>query len=164
MNSIEKAVNQFVAQLEKDPHNGYKSWEHCFSTFQHASEQDIDFLCLHLGFYLASWGMLRGSSFLLKEKSIKFFEKLIDLIVKYKELWEVDVDKYSEKNIQTICEFYEEVKKVWTNDENISQTLITKILMGVYGCVPSFDQFFVKGMRDCYYKMGKFENRLKRVF
>jgi hypothetical protein len=35
--------------------------------------------CLHLSFYLASWGMFRGSSFLL-EKSAKFFEPLVRTI------------------------------------------------------------------------------------
>jgi hypothetical protein len=32
--------------------------------------------CLQIGFYLASWGMMRGSSFLL-EKSVRNFSNLI---------------------------------------------------------------------------------------
>ncbi|EKM28037.1 hypothetical protein VCHENC02_6024, partial [Vibrio harveyi] len=37
---------------------------------------DMEKSCLALGFYLASWGMFRGSSFML-EKSAKNFENLV---------------------------------------------------------------------------------------
>jgi hypothetical protein len=44
-----------------------------------ADEAHMQLSCLHLSFYLASWGMFRGSSFLL-EKSAKFFEPLVRTI------------------------------------------------------------------------------------
>ena len=31
---------------------------------------------------------------------------------------------------------------------NLSDTLITKILMGTLGCVPAYDRYFVKGIRS----------------
>lgn len=43
--------------------------EHCCSVFHEARNQentDTDNLSLHLAFYLASWGMYRGSSFCCK--------------------------------------------------------------------------------------------------
>ena len=46
------------------------AWEHCYSHFIKArgsKEVDYDYLSLQLAFYLASWGMYRGSSFLLQK-------------------------------------------------------------------------------------------------
>ncbi len=51
-------------------HHRYRSWEHCFRYFDGRSPEEIladrDHAALQLGFYLASWGMYRGSSFLLQ--------------------------------------------------------------------------------------------------
>ena len=47
-----------------------RSWEHCYRVFRDARTDpspDYDYLSLHLAFYLASWGMYRGSSFLLQK-------------------------------------------------------------------------------------------------
>src|SRR5215471_11577824 len=51
-------------------HHRYRSWEHCFGYFRKAKPDGVlaslDHAALQLGFYLASWGMYRGSSFLLQ--------------------------------------------------------------------------------------------------
>lgn len=39
------------------------SWRYCYNAFSDPSATR-ESLALHLGFYLASWGMMRGSSFL----------------------------------------------------------------------------------------------------
>src|SRR6266536_362827 len=62
------------------------SFDYCFNYFQSFREEDkienlaepshMEGSCLQLAFYLASWGMLRGSSFLL-EKSVRFYQPLI---------------------------------------------------------------------------------------
>src|ERR1700739_3260919 len=53
-----------------DRHHRYRSWEHCYQYFQGATPAavaaDRDVAALRLGFYLASWGMYRGSGFLLQ--------------------------------------------------------------------------------------------------
>ncbi len=43
-------------------------------------EETIDMLALHLGFYLASWGMYRGSSFLL-QKDYKVHVPIVKIII-----------------------------------------------------------------------------------
>lgn len=72
--SAECAVNLIRAYFEQnmsDPHGRYLSWEHCYKVFLENrdanDEQAINHLALHLAFYLASWGMYRGSSFLLQK-------------------------------------------------------------------------------------------------
>jgi len=64
------------------------SFDYCFNHFQSFREEDkvqklaeagnMEMSCLQLGFYLASWGMLRGSSFLL-EKSLRFYQPPISI-------------------------------------------------------------------------------------
>src|ERR1039457_2331405 len=53
-----------------DEHHRYRSWEHCYGYFRTRTPQAIaahrDHAALQLAFYLASWGMYRGSSFLLQ--------------------------------------------------------------------------------------------------
>ncbi len=62
--AIKKRILSFHHQLQSDNNHRYKSWEHCFKYFSQG-KLDEDIACLHLAFYLASWGMYRGSSFLL---------------------------------------------------------------------------------------------------
>ena len=66
---IKTEILGFYNSLAAVPNHRYRSWEHCYGYFRrHASfrtEADHDIASLHLAFYLASWGMYRGSSALL---------------------------------------------------------------------------------------------------
>ncbi len=64
MGDIKDKIISFYDLMAEDEHHRYKSWEHCFSYFD-KKEIDTNIACLHLAFYLAIWGMYRGSSFLL---------------------------------------------------------------------------------------------------
>ena len=73
--SISQKRDRFYSLIrdyrEGAPDTRYKSWEWCHQAFidkkDDISEENIEFLSLHLAFYLASWGMYRGSSFLLQK-------------------------------------------------------------------------------------------------
>ncbi len=104
-------VQKFIAEYEKDisPLERYASFDYCYNYFQTfyennevdriASKENMQSSCIQLGFYLASWGMYRGSSFLLK-KSAKCFEPVIQKISTFNNnIWEIDVDKYSAAKI-----------------------------------------------------------------
>lgn len=66
---IKDNILAFHTQIADDPNHRYRSWDHCYSHFQKrasfTSDEDIDTASLHLAFYLASWGMCRGASWLL---------------------------------------------------------------------------------------------------
>ena len=67
---IIKLSTEFYNDLKTDENGRYRSWEHCYSHFIKARgnpNADYDYLSLQLAFYLASWGMYRGSSFLLQK-------------------------------------------------------------------------------------------------
>ena len=48
------------------------------------------------------------------------------------------------------------VSEKFSTKNNLSETLITKILMGTLGCVPAYDRYFVKGnkiSKDCKWNL-----------
>jgi len=144
---IETIVNRFKSQ--SNPDDRYTSFDYCYNYFRTTNDltQDIEKGCLVLGFYLASWGMFRGSSFLL-QKSVKHFESTIRFISTLdKSIWTIDVDNYNENNIQIIIEIYQEIKKRLILNGNTDLTLITKILLGVFGFIPAFDNYFCNSFR-----------------
>ena len=73
-NTVTEMINAFeeFASSTKQKNHRYLSWEHCYQQFRlvrlerDKKEPDLDYLSLQLAFYLASWGMYRGSSFLLQ--------------------------------------------------------------------------------------------------
>jgi hypothetical protein len=75
------------------PDARYTSFDYCFNYFQSfresgtlaslATPENVQISCLHLGFYLASWGMLRGSAELL-QKSARHYVPVIVCFVKGK--------------------------------------------------------------------------------
>jgi hypothetical protein len=138
----------------RKPWARYASFDYCFNYFQGfkekreiANKDNIQNSCLHLAFYLASWGMLRGSSFLL-QKSIKFYEPLVRYISrKHEDFWDIDVNNYSKNNnLEKLTCCSDEIKKILSYDSKrrhrVSDTLVTKIMLGVFGNVPAFDQYF----------------------
>jgi len=144
---IETIVNKFKSQ--SNPDDRYTSFDYCYNYFRTTNDitQDIEKSCLVLGFYLASWGMFRGSSFLL-QKSVKHFEPTIRYISTLdKSVWEIDADNYDENNILTIIKIYNSIKTRLINKDNSDLTLITKILLGVFGFIPAFDNYFCNSFR-----------------
>lgn len=157
----------------RQPRERYASFDYCFNYFQQfrddktlpdmAGEANLQLSCLHLSFYLASWGMFRGSSFLL-EKSAKFFEPLILAISSMDEsIWNVDVDKYTDNNIDRLIQCANLIADNLGKANGPTDTLITKIMLGVFGNVPAFDDNFRKGF-DCYSFGKKNLKRIKRFY
>ena len=141
------AVDKYRAESGTDER--YTSFDYCYNYFITTSdlELDIEKSCLTLGFYLASWGMFRGSSFLL-QKSLKHFQPTISYINKLdRSVWEIDVDKYNNHNIKKIIEIYSDLKAHFIPTGKTDLTLITKVLLGVFGFIPAFDNNFCNAFR-----------------
>lgn len=156
-----EAATEFYGDLKADKNARYRSWEHCYKCFHDArgsSKPDLDYLSLQLAFYLASWGMYRGSSFLL-QKDYKVHIPVVKEILKeeYDCLFGIECLELRKKPIQAklrkleqfMAAIYEGIRKtVVGTDKSPSATLITKILMGTLGCVPAYDRYFVDGIRE----------------
>jgi len=161
----------------------YRSWEYCRNAFIAARGKELngtvtENLALHLAFYLASWGMYRGSSFLLS-LDFSVHKNIVETVMapKYSDLFDSDTlikekrTKYlnlmfgdgNEKGVvQEITDWY----NLWhgkvlsspiddptgelthgTNEKDVSAVLVTKVLMGVYGCIPAYDRYVADGLK-----------------
>lgn len=157
-NAIKSEVVCFYNKMQDDPHHRFKSWEHCYRYFQ-SDNLDVDKACLHLGFYLASWGMYRGSSFLL-QKDYLIHRPAVEEILKeeYKPLNNASFDYFFDDNnngseklfdlIHKVKMCYEGVGDTPRKAANVTDTLVTKILLGTLGCIPAYDRYFIKGLRN----------------
>jgi hypothetical protein len=166
MNTVDLIIESsttFYNELKNDPNGRYRSWEYCYKHFHDArgnKKADTDYLSLQLAFYLASWGMYRGSSFLL-QKDYKIHIPVVSEIlkIKYDVLSGIECIKLRDKTIQQrlkelesfMMAYYEDVRlsvKESETKSKVSYTLITKILMGTLGCVPAYDRYFIAGVKD----------------
>ena len=159
---ITKAASRFYHETKADPNSRYRSWEHCYKSFHDARRQaspDPDYLSLQLAFYLASWGMYRGSSFLL-QKDYKVHVPVVEEILKKEYdcllgLSCMDLRKQEVQDalasIETFLEnYFDALRREVRQDvkNKVSTTLITKTLLGTFGCVPAYDRYFVEGIKD----------------
>jgi len=144
-----------VGSGKREPLERYASFDYCFNYFQSfreagalselAGPEHLQTSCLQLGFYLASWGMFRGSSHLLS-KSARFYEPVIKTISSaHPLLWEIDADNYTSNNIAALLQFRHGLAEVWSAAHAPSEIMATKIMLGVFGNVPAFDTFFKRG-------------------
>ena len=187
-NFIKKKLESFYKLIdgkeEGDSDTRYKSWEYCYQAFadkrreyakatEKEREKIVDFLSLHLGFYLASWGMYRGSSYLL-QRDYKTHKKTVRILLEeqYACLWgyapQKSVLQSRERSVQNELLFdgekglYGRIKTAyigrgeWVDDSLLteegdgdvaSDTLVTKILLGALGCIPAFDRFLKRGIK-----------------
>lgn len=131
----------------------YSSFDYCFNHFQGfrsdgrldelAGADTLQLSCLHLGFYLASWGMLRGSSTLL-QRSVRHFVPVVEVIAGSEpEVWEIDAHRYGDDEWALLRRTGGQIRAALP--EGASDILVTKILLGVFGSVPAFDTYFKKG-------------------
>ena len=145
---IDKFQNNNISNTDR-----YTSFDYCYNYFRQPSKEilaDMEKSCLVIGFYLASWGMLRGSSFLLN-KSVKYYEPLVCYIAKTdKSVWDIDVDNYTDENIDKILKIYDDIKNDIIDGNNAHLTLVTKIMLGVFGIIPAFDSYFCKSFREIF--------------
>jgi len=152
--TLNVAIFKFYDEISKDANGRYKSWEHCHKFFKEnrkfKDDKYLDMMSLHLAFYLASWGMLRGSSFLL-QKDYLVHKPAIRIMLedKYENLWQGD-PKSLRNEVDLILECRDRIAASYKNQTNCkdpSPILLTKILLGVYGCTPAYDRYLIDGLR-----------------
>lgn len=157
------------------------SWEHCIAQFasvfkdlksgkikyEKISDEKIDSLSLHLGFFLASWGMMRGSTDLL-QYDYKVHIPAVKIIVKYHSLYGLDLNALCEQKAE-FENFCKEIKASYRERKerpfnNVTNTLVSKIIMGTFGITPAYDDFVTKTLREYKIASGTFGvNSLKKL-
>jgi hypothetical protein len=59
-------------------------------------------------------------------------------------VWELDLDGYDESGIDLVHQTALDIRTALRPIE-ASDILVTKVMLGVFGCVPAFDTYFKKG-------------------
>ena len=170
------AAQTFYDDARTNANGRSRSWEHCYRVFRDARTDpspDYDYLSLHLAFYLASWGMYRGSSFLL-QKDYKVLSPIVEEVLKPEydclfglactDLREPEVQVMLTKLYDYIADYFRPIRDEVAGCEvasSVSPVLVTKILMGTLGCVPAYDRFFQDGVAT--YKVTMQEYSLKSI-
>jgi hypothetical protein len=154
---VETNIKRFRG--DRQPERRFASFDYCFNYFQSfpedgnvadiAAAENMLLSCLHLGFYLASWGMFRGSSG-LRSRSLKQFEPVVELIARTpSDVWVIDAHCYSEAVCHRLVGTANDIAEALHYPDGAwpTRTLATKIMLGVFGNGPAFDSRVVAGLR-----------------
>lgn len=168
----------------------FKAWEYCYKYFHdnrkylQSCEKLPNEALLIFSFYLASWGMYRGSSFLLSldhtvhEAILKELLKNQNYSILMTDISELKTNNDQERFVSSLMQarsaivaYYKPIRdKVCENQKSfdreigrivkhrnlpeteISDTLASKILLGIFGCIPAYDAFFKQGIKEVFQK------------
>ena len=156
------AAQTFYEDARANENGRSRSWEHCYRVFRDARTDpspDYDYLSLHLAFYLASWGMYRGSCFIF-HKDYKVHTPIVEEILEPEydcllglactDVRNNDIWAQLKKLSDYISDYFDPIRKEVRGRavaSSVSPVLITKMLMGTLGCVPAYDRFFEEGAK-----------------
>ncbi len=160
--NLAEYVEKFLMVYNADSNGRYLSYDHVRTAFLNYRKDETkrDLLSLNLYSYLASWGMLRNS--FLMQKDYKFLAPIVDIICKERyepivnynpfndegnQKPELIVDLVNEiRNYLLGKTYFEEGSNKLKKITNVSETLITKILLGTLGCTVAYDTYVKKGL------------------
>jgi hypothetical protein len=163
---LHERIAAFHDRVLADPHHRYLSWEHCYRFFRARTPEalvaDKDAAALQLGFYLASWGMYRGSSFLL-QRSYTVHVAVVERLAssEFSPLWntEVGANASDVDLVPTILAAVDAVKAAYEPFGAATDTLATKVLLGTLACLPACDRFFIDGFKKAGNKYSYLNSR-----
>ena len=141
------------------------SYDHCRKCFlvNKINKRKYNLITLHLYAYLASWGMLRNS--FLMQKDYLFNKPIVKILCENKYSTLIDWSPYNkteqeiDEYINLVLELKTRIKEYYLSDyyyndkcekikiKNVTDTLVSKILLGTLGCIPAYDQYLVKALR-----------------
>ncbi len=157
--TIAQNIGNFMQKIYDNSNHRYTSWEIYFQAFEN-DNLDNEVKALHLAGSLCSWGMYRESNKLLSEYNYMIFKDLVPIINEYINLRK---EFLAESDYDRFLELVKKIKK-FLNNKGITSTdtLITKIILGVYGCFPALDEYFIKGFTS--YNDIKISIKEKNIF
>lgn len=170
---IETTVLAFYQRIRDDPYHRFRSWEHCFRHFARLWRSDgdpeLDMAALHLAFYLASWGMYRGSSFLLwQDYRVHRSVVKATLQPEFRALRAPAIASLGDRAqiglvfslVERLRGEYGRIRSRAAGDRapqsQVSDILITKVMLGCLACIPAYDRLFKQGVRE----VGEFPVKL----
>ena len=178
--NIDSAIKGYVNKLKDNTKSSLRSWDNCRKVFLNASWEQNGTTCaklnvgddcrgghgticdnclaLNLGFYLASWGMLRNSFLREYDHTVHIGAVGILMDKMYNDLFDPSLCLTNPKRyVNLTAQVYESLYDYYDRYASavcrangskyyVSDTLITKIILGVYGCMPAYDTYFKAGI------------------
>lgn len=168
--NIHEKIQEYWSGIKGEQHHRYRSWEHCYRYFHSSTPEaikaDHDQAAMQLGFYLASWGMYRESSFLLQHAYTAHLGVIDQLCEdKFSALWmrelgsgnnDAELIPIIQDAIASIRQAYEPFTLV-TKSGPATDTLVTKVLLGTLGCLPACDRYFIAGLKKANLKYSRLD-------
>ncbi len=166
---VQEIIAEFKECLNEKNHR-YLSFDYCYYYFQTNGSclTDSDHMeksCMMLWSFLSSWGMLRKSK--LMQYNYSALKPVIEIIQKYlgskKDIPDVkeesekeDSKEYCEKVVRLYNDISDSIKVKYFKP---TDTLVTKIILGVFGAFPALDRNFRK-----VFGQGKIETIADKVW
>lgn len=169
MTRIAYYVQEFQSSSGLSEHHRYRSWEHCYRYFQtlpgDADEEALDLAALHLGAYLASWGMYRGSGFLL-QNAYTAHRPVVDCVrsdeFRVLRKAELGAGSHDPAVIDALVTLSWRIRAAYRpavglrpGSRPASDTLVSKVILGTTGAMPAMDRFVREGIRAERLKSGR---------
>lgn len=155
---IVNIIEKYLSGITTDEFHRYKSWDNCFKAFSVSKQTEIQ--VLELAFYLASWGMYRGSGGLLQKNHL-IHKGAVDIVFSKtnQKLKCNQTTEIKRENIKATLAVKDELAKHYSSifftkgadkPKPISptDTLLSKIMLGTLGCVPAYDRYFIEGLKE----------------
>ncbi len=154
---IQPVIRRYIDQIVRDEFHRYRSWDHCHHAFAESEKNERH--ALELAFYLASWGMYRGSGGLLQKNHL-IHRGAVDILFSNEwttlkcsqenEVTKNHIDKIISLK-QKLSAHYQAIPFTRSGSEekaiSPTDTLLSKIMLGSFGCVPAYDRYFVTGLK-----------------
>jgi hypothetical protein len=170
--TVDIDANLAAFLVYRTPEARYASFDYCFNHFQEARDSgdtaqlaDNDhrkLSCLQFGFFLASWGMMRGSGDLY-QRSVRDLLPVVEMIAaEPASTWEYDAHCLA-THTEEVLALSRRVRRAFSLPA--SDVLVTKTILGVFGDVPAFDRYFRAGFgcqtlcADALLRIGTFYRR-----
>ncbi len=154
---LKQYIDKFIHAYDSDANGRYVSYDHIRKAFLYNRDKENmrDYITLNLYAYLASWGMLRNS--FLMQKDYLFSRPVVDVLCseKYKPL--INYNPFTDtgyKNVSLIEELVKDIRKCYKGKEyydegsnkakvidNVTDTLVSKIILGTIGCTIAYDRY-----------------------
>lgn len=150
-------VDEFMTECIGDRCHRFRSYDIVHNEFLTAFKNseatvDVDNLALKLYAFLASWGMA-ARGLLTMQKNYRFFEQAVQIVCEDKYRFLADIDVFNhffdrQKYIDAVLELKSRLNFVLHGAPNpLSDTLVTKIMLGTLGCIPAYDTHIVSSLR-----------------
>ena len=172
---ITPTIERYLDGIIADEFHRYKSWDNCYQAFHVDKMTEIH--TLELAFYLASWGMYRGSSGLLQKNHL-IHKRAVEILF-HEESLKLKCNQDNEVNKENINEILVLKGKLAAHYENIyftkgnnirksispTNTLISKVMLGTLSCIPAYDRYFIDGLKAMKMKHTTFDiNSINELF